>query len=83
MRTIKPITFPLGQGTATQLEVTIQSFPTNSSTASTYNRLLDSEGYQIGQSWTYTLTEQQYAAWGADNSVVEEFVAADKGIELI
>jgi hypothetical protein len=83
MTAIKPIVFPLQEGTATQLEVTVQAFTTNATTTSTYNRLLDSDGNQVGQGWNYYLTEEQFAAWGADNSVVDEFVAADKGIEII
>jgi hypothetical protein len=82
MRTIKPITFPLNEGIATQLEVEIYAFSTTATTVTTRNRLYTEEGVLLSE-WVYELTETQYAAWGADNSVVEEFVAADKGIEII
>jgi hypothetical protein len=82
MTAIKPIVFPLQGGAATQLEVNILTFATSATTCQTYNRLLDKDGKQLME-WNYTLTEEEFAAWGADNSVVEEFVAADKGIELI
>ena len=80
MTAIKPIVFAL-QGEATQLEVNVR-FKTTDITAQTYNRLLTADGKQVME-WNYTLTEEEYAAWGADNSVVDEFVAADKGIEII
>jgi hypothetical protein len=83
MTQIKPIVFPLQEGTATQLEVTILAFTTSATTTSTYNRLLDENGNQVGASWNYYLTEAQYAEWGFDNSVVDGFVAADKGIEIL
>jgi hypothetical protein len=83
MTAIKPIVFPLQEGTATQLEVTILAFTTSATTTSTYNRLLDENGNQVGAGWNYYLTEEEFAAWGTDNSVVDEFVASNKGIEII
>jgi hypothetical protein len=81
MIAIKPMVFPL-QGEATQLEVNIMQHTTDAVTCGTYNRLLDVDGKQL-MVWNYYLTEEEFAAWGADNSVVDGFVAVDKGIELI
>ena len=81
MTAIKPIVIAL-QGEATQLEVNVLTFATSAKTATTYNRLLDADNKQLME-WNYTLTEEEFAAWGADNSVVDGFVASNKGIEII
>jgi hypothetical protein len=82
MAQIQPIEFPLA-GTATTLEVTVLSFKTSDVTVVTYNKLLNEEGKEVIPGWNYTLTEAEFAAWGQDNSVVEEYVAADKGLVII
>jgi len=82
MAQIQPIEFPLA-GTAKTLEVIVQSFKTSDLTVSTYNKLLNEEGKEVIPGWNYTLTEAEFAAWGQDNSVVEEYVAADKGLVII
>ena len=81
MTKIKPIVFAL-QGEATQLEVNIMQHTTDAVTCGTYNRLLTEEGKEV-MKWNYYLTEEEFEAWGADNSVVDGFVATDKGIEII
>ncbi len=81
MTKIKPIELAL-LGTATQLEVEVLKFKTTDTTVKTYNKLFDEKGKQLME-WNYTLTEEQFAAWGADNSVVDGFVAKDKGIEIL
>jgi hypothetical protein len=82
MAKIQPIEFPLA-GTATTLEVIVLSFKTSDVTGTTYNRLLTDEGKEVIPGWNYTLTEEEFAAWGQDNSVVDDYVAADKGLVII
>jgi len=82
MAKIQPIEFPL-EGTATTLEVTVLSFKTSDVTAVTYNKLLTDEGKEVIPGWNYSLTEAEYAAWGEDNSVVDDYVAADKGLVIV
>lgn len=82
MAKIQPIEFPL-EGIATTLEVTVLSFTTNATTTDTYNRLLTDEGKEVIPGWNYRMTEEQFAAWGQDNSVVDDYVAADKGLIII
>lgn len=82
MAKIQPIEFPLA-GTATTLEVVVLSFKTSDVTVQTYNRLLTDEGKEVIPAWNYTLTEAEFAAWGQDNSVVDDYVAADKGLVII
>jgi hypothetical protein len=82
MAKIQPIEFPLA-GTATTLEVTVLSFKTSDVTVVTYNKLLTDEGKEVIPGWNYSLTEAEYASWGEDNSVVDDYVAADKGLVII
>jgi hypothetical protein len=82
MAKIQPIEFPL-EGMATTLEVTVLSFPTDAIVATTYNRLLDDNGKEMIPSWNYEMTEEQFAAWGQDNSVVDQYVAENKGLTII
>ena len=82
MAKIQPIEFPL-EGTATTLEVTLLPFKTSDVTAGTYNRLLTDEGKEVIPGWNYTLTEAEFAAWGQDNSVVDDYVAANKGLVIV
>lgn len=82
MAQIQPIVYPL-IGTATTLEVTVLSFATSATTAGTYNRLLTDDGVECVPPWNYYMTEEQFAAWGQDNSVVDDYVASDKGLVII
>jgi hypothetical protein len=82
MAKIQPIEFPL-EGIATTLEVTLLPFKTSDVTASTYNRLLTDDNKEVIPAWNYAMTEEQFAAWGQDNSVVDDYVAADKGLVII
>jgi len=82
MAKIQPIEFPL-EGIATTLEVTLLPFKTSDVAAGTYNKLLTDEGKEVIPAWNYTMTEAEYAAWGEDNSVVDDYVAADKGLVII
>ena len=82
MAKIQPIEVP-HVGIGTRLEVTVLNFRTSDVTAQTYNRLLTDEGKDVIPGWNYSLTEAEYAAWGEDNSVVDDYVAADKGLVII
>ena len=82
MAKIQPIEFPL-EGIATTLEVTVLPFKTSDVTASTYNRLLTDDNKEVIPAWNYAMTEEQFATWGQDNSVVDDYVAADKGLVII
>lgn len=83
MAQIKPIQFPLQEGIATTLVVQVNSFPTDAVTATTYNRLTDDNGLDMIPAWNYTMTEEQFQSWGVDNSVVDQYVAEAKGLEII
>jgi hypothetical protein len=79
---IEPVVFPLNQGTATQMSVLILNFTTEATTCETYWQLLTEDNKQLSQG-NYTLTEEQFAAWGTDNNVVNQYVADAIGVTLI
>ena len=79
---IQPIVYPLNEGTATQMTVLVLNFETTATTCTTYWQLLTEDGKQLSQG-NYTLTEEQFAEWGTDNSVVNEYVAEAIGVVLI
>ena len=78
---IQPITFPI-KGTATQMSVLVLNFDTNATTATTYWQLFTEDGTQVADG-NYTMTEEQFAAWGTDNNVVNEYVAEAIGVTII
>ncbi len=73
---------PLNEGTATRMTVLVLNFPTDATTATTYYQLLTEEGAQLRQG-NYTLTEEEFASWGTDNNVVNQYVANAIGVVLI
>jgi hypothetical protein len=79
---IQPIVYPLNEGTATRLSVLVLNFETTATTCTTYWQLLTEEGIQLSQG-NYTLTEKEFASWGQDNSVVNEYVAEAIGVVII
>ena len=79
---IVPVVYPLNEGTATFMSVLVLNFPTDALTATTYWQLLTDEGKQLSQG-NYTLTEEQFATWGTDNNVVNEYVATAIGVVII
>lgn len=81
MAQIQPIDFPF-TGEATTLKVLILNFPTDATTCTTYNELLTEDG-TVCTAWNYTLTDEEFAAWGEDNTWVETCVANDKGITIL
>ena len=78
---IQPITFPI-KGTATQMAVLVLNFDTNATTAVTYWQLFTEDGIQVADG-NYTMTEEQFSAWGTDNNVVNEYVADAIGVTII
>ncbi len=68
---IEPIVYPLNAGTATQMSVLILNFTTEATTCTTYWQLLSEDGLQLSQG-NYTLTEEEFAAWGQDNNYVNQ-----------
>jgi hypothetical protein len=79
---IQPIVYPLNEGTATRMTVLVLNFETTATTCTTYWQLLTEEGKQLAQG-NYTLTEEQFLAWGFDNNVVNEYVAEAIGVVII
>jgi hypothetical protein len=79
---IEPIVYPLNAGTATQMSVLVLNFTTEATTCTTYWQLLTEDGLQLSQG-NYDLTPEQFASWGTDNNVVNEYVAAAIGVTLI
>jgi hypothetical protein len=79
---IQPIPYPLNEGTATRLSVLVLNFTTDATTCTTYWQLLTEDGKTLSQD-NYTLTEEQFQAWGVDNSVVNQYVAEAIGVTII
>jgi hypothetical protein len=79
---IEPIVYPLNAGTATQMSVLVLNFTTEATTCTTYWQLLTEDGKVVADD-NYTLTEEEFAAWGTDNNYVNEVVAAAIGVTLI
>jgi hypothetical protein len=82
MAKIKPVIFPLNAGTATEMSVLILNFETNATTCTTYYELKTEEG-KVLSNGNYTLTEDEFAAWGTDNSYIAECVAKAIGVTII
>lgn len=81
MSTIEPVNFPF-YGNATVLNVTVYAFPTNATSTNTYWTLSTSDGVKCAEG-DYYLTEEQFDAWGQDNSVVDHYVAEAIGVTII
>ena len=87
MAKIQPVVFPLNAGTATEMTVLILNFETSATTCTTYYEL-KSEGTEevtskVLSNGNYTLTEEEFAAWGFDNEYVAECVANAIGVTII
>jgi hypothetical protein len=87
MSKIQPITFPLNQGTATEISVLILNFETSATTCTTYYELKSESTEEVPSkvlsNGNYTLTEEEFAQWGLDNSYVEQCVADAIGVVII
>ena len=87
MAKIQPVVFPLNAGTATEMSVLILNFETSATTCTTYYEL-KSEGTEevpakVLSNGNYTLTEEEFAAWGLDNSWVAQCTANAIGVTII
>ena len=81
MSNIESVNFPF-YGEATVLNVTVLSFPTDAVTATTLWTLNTADNKQCAQG-NYSMTEEQFAAWGVDNSVVDGYVAEAIGVVIV
>jgi hypothetical protein len=79
---IEPVVYPLNEGTATRMTVLVLNFETTATTCTTYWQLLTEDGKKLADD-NYTLTDEQFAAWGQDNNYVNQVVAAAIGVTLI
>ncbi len=82
MAKIQPIIFPLNAGTATEMSVLIHNHFTDATTCTTYYELKTEQGTVLTNG-NYTLTEEEFAAWGLDNAWVTECVANAIGVTII
>jgi hypothetical protein len=82
MAKIQPIDVP-HVGVGTTLEVTVLPFKTTDVTTGTINKILTDDGIEVVPAWNYTMTEEEFAAWGQDNSVVDDYVASAKGLVIV
>jgi hypothetical protein len=82
MAKIQPIKFPLNQGTAIEMSVLILNFETNAINCTTYYELKTDEGTVLSNG-NYTLTEEEFKAWGTDNEWVAECVAKAIGVTIL
>jgi len=86
MAKIQPIKFPLNQGTATEMSVLILNFETSATTCTTYYELKTEATEEVPSkvlsNGNYTLTEEEFAAWGNDNTWVETCVANAIGVVI-
>jgi hypothetical protein len=82
MAKIQPIVFPLNAGTATEMSVLILNFETSATTCTTYYEIKTDEG-KVLSNGNYTLTEEEFAAWGTNNNYVAECVAKAIGVTII
>lgn len=87
MAKIQPITFPLNAGTATEMSVLILNFETSATTCTTYYELkseaTEETPSKVLSNGNYTLTEEEFSAWGEDNSWVEQCVANAIGVTIL
>ncbi len=81
MAQIQPVVFPI-VGTAVTLDVTVLSFPTSANTCGTYYALTTEDG-KTCISGNYPLTPEQFAAWGQDNSYIDDLVAEYLGVVIV
>jgi predicted secreted protein len=79
---IVPVPFEVPQGEATRMTVKVLEFDTDATTTGTYWRLLTEEGEQLQQG-NYYMTEEQFQAWGYNNSIVNQYVADAIGVTII
>jgi hypothetical protein len=88
MAKIQPVVFPI-KGTATQLELKVNSFSMEANTAEFNYRLTDDGDLQtlrakkVIDTGNLTMTEQEFESWGADNNYCIQWAANKLGLTLI
>jgi len=82
MAKIQPIVFPLNAVTATEMSVLILNLETSATICTTYYELKTDDG-KVLSNGNYTLTEEEFAAWGTDNEYVAECVAKAIGVTIL
>lgn len=81
MAKIIPVTFPI-VGDATNLNVMVLNFLTDAKTC-TLQFILTTEQNTRCIDGTYQLTEEEFNAWGDDNSYLDMLLADRLGITII
>lgn len=81
MAQIQPVVFPI-VGTAVELNVTVQSFPTSTNTCGTYYELVTDDG-KTCITGSYYLSPEQFAGWGQDNSYIDNLIAEYLGVVIV
>ena len=81
LQPIEPVVIPT-MGTATQLYVQANSFSASAVNCLLSYYLADANGIMLlnGQ---LQMTDEQFATWGTDNSVLYTIVADEKGLVLV
>ena len=81
LKPIEPVVIPT-LGTATQLYVQANSFSADAVNCILYYYLADANGMNLVQGNVF-MTDEQFATWGTDNSVLYQIVADEKGLVLL
>jgi hypothetical protein len=81
LKPIEPVVVPT-LGTATQLYVQANSFTADATNCTLYYYLADANNMQLIQG-NLQMTDEQFANWGTDNSVLYTIVADEKGLVLL
>lgn len=88
MAKIEPIVFPI-KGTATELEVRVNGFPMEAKTAIFHYRLINNTNPELMgvnkliDEGNLTMSQEEFAAWGADNQYCIDWAANKLGVTLI
>lgn len=78
---IKPIQFPI-LGTATKLNLIVLNFTMEATTANFYYCLYDANDNKIIDG-NISMTEQEFAQWGADNNYCINWACNKLNLQLI
>jgi len=81
LKPIEPVVIPT-LGTATQLYVQANSFAADAVNCILYYYLADDKNINLVQGYLQ-MTDEQFATWGTDNSVLYTIVADEKGLVLL
>lgn len=88
MAKIEPIVFPI-KGTATELELRVNTFSMDAKSADFHYRLTDSgdlatlKTKKVMAEGDLSMTESEFSAWGSDNNYCIQWAANKLGLILI